>query len=266
MLFRSLDKTRKESHHAPFLATGLWHYYLVTEDIELITRLWPHVEAAVSFAIQMQTFHGEIAWALDKDNKSCADALVTGCASIYKSLECAICLADVFNEKRPVWEESRKKLGQALIHRSERFDRTWGSKKRFSMDWFYPVLCGVIQGRDAELRLQERWKTFVHPGRGCRCVSEEPWVTVAESCELVMALLGAGLVAEAHYIFNCLHTNRDDNGAYWTGYQTDLDIFWPKEKTTWTAGVVIMAADALYRITPAASLFTRVTLPETFYV
>jgi len=74
-------------------------------------------------------------------------------------------------------------------------------------------------------------------------------------------MMGAGLKTKAQAVFNGLHTNRDDQGAYWTGYQTELDIFWPEEKPTWTSGVVLMAADALFRITPAATLFTQVSLP-----
>ena len=32
---------------------------------------------------------------------------------------------------------------------------------------------------------------------GCKCVEEEPWVTVAESSELVLALVKIGLLSEA---------------------------------------------------------------------
>ena len=43
----------------------------------------------------------------------------------------------------PQWLLARERLGQALRHKPERFDRTWESKSRYSMDWFYPVLAGV---------------------------------------------------------------------------------------------------------------------------
>ena len=36
------------------------------------------------------------------------------------------------------------------------------------------------------------------PGRGVRCVSDQPWVTAAETCELVMALDAIGLHERAH--------------------------------------------------------------------
>jgi hypothetical protein len=258
---KPLDTTRKESHHGAYLATGLWHHYLITNDKPLLKRLWPHVEAAIEFALGMQTFHGEISWAMDKDGNSCPDALVTGCCSIYKSLECALGIAQVLEKDRPAWRFARTRLGGVLARHPERFDRTWESKERFSMDWFYPLLCGVLHGKEANDRLQDRWDLFIHPKRGCRCVSDEPWVTVAESCELVLALMAAGQRARAAQVFSWLHTNRDKNGAYWTGYQTKENIFWPAEQTTWTAGVVIMAVDALHQITPAANLFTSVSLP-----
>ncbi|MCD4677411.1 MAG: phenyltransferase domain-containing protein [Desulfobacula sp.] len=220
-----LDMTRKESHHGAYLATGAWHHYLITNNFELLQRLWPHVEAAIEFAIGMQTPEGEIAWAMTPDDKCFPDALVTGCSSIYKSLECALGIADVLGINKSSWKESRTRLGLVLARHPERFDRTWKSKERFSMDWFYPLLCGVLHGKKADNRLKDKWALFVHPKRGCRCVSDEPWVTVAESCELVLALISAGQKAKAAQIFSQLHINRDKNGAYWTGYQTKLDIF-----------------------------------------
>lgn len=124
------------------------------------------------------------------------------------------------------------------------------------MDWFYPVLCGIVSGPRAGLRLQERWEVFVRPGLGCRCVSDEPWFTVAETCELIMALTAAGYRARAARLFAELNRAKHRDGSYWTGYQSELDIFWPQERPTWTAGAVLLAADALAGLTPAANLFT----------
>ena len=46
-----------------------------------------------------------------------------------------------------------------------------------------------------------KWDTFVVPGRGVRCVSDQPWITAAETCELVMALDAIGLHDRAHELF-----------------------------------------------------------------
>jgi hypothetical protein len=255
-----LDTSRKESHHAPYLATGLWHYYLCTRDQDLVRDLWPSVRKAVDFACRLQSRHGEVAWAVKPDGTVCQDALVTGNCSIYKSLECGLLLGQELGKDTEGWREVRDDLGLALRTRPERFDRTWDSKARYSMDWFYPVLAGVLPVQSARQRLRERWDHFVVPTLGCRCVSDQPWITVAESCELVMSLLGAGHRNLASRLFSWLHVNRNSQGAYWTGYQMELDLFWPAECPTWTSGAVLLAADALTMATPAAHVFTSVTL------
>jgi hypothetical protein len=254
---------RRESNFVAYVATGVWHHYLVSTDRDFLFELWPVVDAAISFVLALQSEHGEIDWAVDASGNARPDALITGCSSIYKSLECAHNIAVTVGEHRPRWLPARERLGDALCHHPERFDRTWQSKSRFSMDWFYPVLCGAISGTAARDRIAARWSDFVEPGLGCRCVVEEPWVTVAESCELVMALLGAGDHARAVELYSWQHQWRSDSGDYWTGYQFAEDLLWPDERPSWTAGAVLLAADALTRHTAASTLFTGVTLLES---
>lgn len=254
---------RRESNFVAYVATGIWHHYLVSGDGQFLRNYWPSVERAVEFVLALQTGHGEIHWAVDSNGKPMEDALITGCASIYKSLECAINIALSLGEARPHWVESRERLGEALRKKPQRFDRTWESKARFSMDWFYPVLTGVFSENSARERLQEKWDEFVVVGLGCRCVNDEPWVTVAESCELTMALLAAGERGLAEEIYTQLHRWQDGDGGYWTGYVYRDKAIWPEEKTTWTVGAMLLAADALCGLTPASDLFTSVEiLPE----
>ncbi len=130
------------------------------------------------------------------------------------------------------------------------------------MDWFYPVLTGVVTGADARARIAARWDEFVEDSLGCRCEKQEPWVTIAESCELVMALLAAGDHARAVEVYSWLHQWRTSDGSYWTGYQMVEDLLWPDERPTWTAGAILLAADALTEHTPAAKLFCSVQLLE----
>tara|TARA_R110002110_G_scaffold333755_3_gene544756 strand:+ start:21769 stop:22848 length:1080 start_codon:yes stop_codon:yes gene_type:complete len=251
---------RRETNFVAYVATGVWHHYLITGDAGFLREMWPVVDGAIEFVLALQSAHGEIDWAVDTAGKPLPDALVTGCSSIYKSLECACNIAVTLGEERPHWYPARSSLGAALRSRPERFDRTWESKARYSMDWFYPVLSGALQGAPARVRLAARWDEFVHSGLGCRCVADEPWVTVAESCELVMALLAAGDHARAVELYSWLHQWRTDDGAYWTGYQFAEDLLWPDEQPTWTAAAILLAADALTGFTGAANLFTRVEL------
>jgi hypothetical protein len=251
---------RRESNFVAYVATGLWHHYLVTGNRGFLAELWPVVDRAMGFVLSLQSDAGEIDWAVDDNGSPRGDALITGCSSIYKSLECAHNIAVTLSEARPNWLAARHRLGDALRNRPERFDRTWESKSRYSMDWFYPVLTGVLTGAAARERLAARWSEFVEVGMGCRCVVEEPWVTVAESCELVMALLAAGDHARAVELYSWLHQWRSDQGDYWTGYQFVEELLWPEERPTWTAGAVLLAADALTQHTRAANIFTRVEL------
>lgn len=252
-----IDGTRAESNFVAYVATGVWHHYLITRDRHFLTELWPTVHEAMRFVLRLQAPSGEIYWAQDTRSGISRDALVTGCSSIYKSLECAARVAMTLGEDPERILAARRRLGDCLLHRPEQFDRTWPSKARYSMDWFYPVLTGVVRGDAARRRLERRWNTFVEPGLGCRCVSDQPWVTVAETCELAMACIAAGARDRAQTLFDDLRRYQAEDGSWWTGHAFADDVLWPDERPTWTAAAVLLAADALARITPASGLFTR---------
>lgn len=254
-----LDTNHRETHFVAYIATGVWHYFLTTGDSAFLQNCFPMIEKAIDFVVKHQSASGEIYWAVDAGGEPKKDALVTACASIYKSLACALAITRQLQIHKSGWQTAYEKLGDALRHKPECFDRTWESKERFSMDWFYPILSGVFSRQQARQRLQDRWHTFVEKDVGCRCVSDEPWMTIAESCELTLALVAAGQYDKAEAVFSRLHRWQDHDGGYWTGYNFRDDVIWPDEKTTWTAGVVLLAADALYKITPASGLFSLET-------
>ena len=129
------------------------------------------------------------------------------------------------------------------------------------MDWYYPVLGGAVRGKAAHDLLAERWDTFVEPGLGIRCVSANPWVTGAETCELVLALDKLGDHERARRVFAEVQHLRHGGGLYWTGYVFPDEVFWPHEQTTYTSASVILAADALSRTTPASGIFRGDGLP-----
>lgn len=251
-----LDKDHRETNFIAYIATGVWHYFLATGDSDFLQDFFPSVKKAINFTLHYQAPTGEIYWAVAQDGSPKKDALITACASIYKSLECAILCAQQLNQACDMWHQAHVRLGKALRHHPEYFDRTWETKARFSMDWFYPVLTGVVQGKAAQKCIAARWETFVENNMGCRCVSDEPWVTVAESCELTLALLAANEHAKALRLFSWLHQFMDSDGGYWMGYNFRDQVIWPKEKTTWTSGAILLAADALTQHSGAAQLFT----------
>jgi len=250
------DGTRAETNFVAYVATGVWHHYLISGNASFLDSMWETIRRAMAFVLDLQAPTGEIYWALDTRHGINKDALVTGCSSIHKSLECTAQIARTLGEDPSRYLQGQTALRHALLHRPERFDRTWESKARYSMDWFYPVLTGVVQGPAARARLDARWDTFVEPGLGCRCVADQPWVTIAETCELVLACIAAGRPQQGAELFRDLARFQAEDGSWWTGYAFADNVLWPEERPTWTAGAVLLAADALNRLTPAARLFT----------
>ena len=248
---------RRETNFSAYLATGLFHYFLIFEDKKFLERLFPSLEKAMEFVISSQTSKGDIYWAKEEGIEILDDSLITGSSSIYKSLECAIAIYNILGKPIENLKESRLSLKNSINNNPERYDRSWESKSRYSMDWYYPILCGVYDDKEGISIIDSKWSDFIVLGMGCKCVVEEPWVTVAESSELVIALVKLGLIEKAEHIFNSLHQWRDEDGLYWTGYVYTDEKFWPVEKPTWTAGAVLLAADSLYRFTRGSDLFLK---------
>lgn len=250
------DAGKVETNFVAYPATGLWHHFRIYRKQDTLERFFPMVRVAIDYVIGLQCPHGDIQWATSDRQPLAKDALVTACSSVLRSLECAIHIADQLNQPQRHWRAAHAALADALRNKPWRFDRTWESKQRFSMDWFYPILAGILSPAEARVRLQERWQEFVVKDLGCRCVNDEPWVTVAESCELVLACIAAGWREQAEEIYRWLGQWQDGDGGIWTGYSFRDKAIWPQEKTTWTAAAYLLAADALWQITPAADLLT----------
>ncbi len=180
------------------------------------------------------------------------EALLAGSSSIHHSLRAGVALAALLGEEQPEWELAGGRLGHALREHRDLFL----DKSEFSMDWYYPVLGGAVRGEAAHALLAERWDTFVEPGLGIRCVSTNPWVTGAETAELVLALEALGDRERARRLLADVQHLRTAEGSYWTGYvfptaPGEAGVNWPHEHTTYTAAAVVLAVDALTDTTPA---------------
>ena len=164
-------------------------------------------------------------------------------------------LGDELGHERPDWELSAAQLAHVIAHHEA---DAFAPKHRWAMDWYYPVLGGVLLGDVGRERLAERFDTFVDDGRGVRCVKDRPWITVAETCECVLAHLAVGERETAERLFSWVQQYRVDSGRYWTGTVfPDEGRFPTGERSTYTASAVVLAADALAGGSPASGLFTR---------
>jgi hypothetical protein len=249
-----VEQDKLDANTIAYIATGVWHRYLLTGDRGFLESLWPVVERAVDFVLELQTPRGEILWARHPDGTPWTFALLTGSSSVCHSIRCAVAVATELGHERPDWELSVALLAEVVRTRP---DGAFAPKHRWAMDWYYPVLCGALSGAAGREHLAERWDTFVMPERGVRCVSDRPWITAAETCECVMAHLSVGESERALDLFRWAQHLRLDDGRYWTG------MVWPDEQTfpgdetsTYSAAAVILAADALSGASAASHLFT----------
>jgi hypothetical protein len=250
-----VEQDKLDANVCAFVATGVWHRWLCRGDRGFAEAMWPVVERAVDFVLDLQTARGEILWARHADGTPWSFALLTGSSSMCHSLRCAIALAELLGHERPDWELSAARLANVIRHHEA---EAFAPKHRWAMDWYYPVLTGVVTGDEGRARLEARHGTFVMDGRGVRCVADRPWVTVAETCEYAMACLAVGDRERAEALYGWTPQFRTDDGRYWTGtVYPDEGRFPADERSTYTSAAVVLAADALTGASPASGLFTR---------
>ena len=251
----TVEDPSTETNMAAYIAVGVLHHWRIRRDRDFLERMWPVVRRALDRVVDLQLPFGGIAWSQEWDDHAPAtvnrEALLAGSASIYQSLRCGVALADLMDEPQPEWELAGGRLGHALREHRDRFL----DKSNFSMDWYYPVLGGAVRGPAGEAMIASQWETFVVDGLGIRCVSTNPWVTGAETCELVMALAAIG-DDRAEQVFADMQHLRSDGGKYWTGLVYPENVNWPVEHTTYTAAAVILAWDVLTGTTPGAGVMT----------
>ncbi|MBP2455415.1 prenyltransferase/squalene oxidase repeat-containing protein [Mycolicibacterium lutetiense] len=252
-----IEDANSDSNFCAYVATGVWHHVLITGDRAFAELMWPVVTRALDFVLGLQASGGEIYWAASPSGPV-EEALLTGCASVYHSIRCGLALADYLDDPQPEWEVAVGRLGHAIATHPEAFS----AKDTHAMEWYYPVLGGALRGAAAQARIDDRWDDFVVPGLGIRCVDHRPWVTGAETCELVMALDAIGDTRRATEQFTAMQHLRENDGSYWTGLVFADGKRWPEERTTWTGAAMILAADALSQTTAASGIFRGVGLPR----
>ena len=253
-----------DTNMSAYLAVGVWHHWLVRRDAAFVRRFWPIVRRGLDYAVSLQLPWGGISWSQEwrggRPGRVSPDALLAGSSSIHQALSCGVALAGLLDEPQPEWELAGGRLAHALREHRDRFL----DKSQFSMDWYYPVLGGAVRGDDGQALVESQWHDFVEPGLGVRCVSTNPWVTGAETCELVLALEALGDRDRALRLLGDVQHLRHLDGSYWTGLVFPEGVNWPAEQTTYTAAAVILAVDALSLATPGATIMRGSTTGPAF--
>jgi squalene cyclase len=78
-----VEDARLDTNVSAYVATGVWHQFLATEDLGFLEHMWPCVERAVGFVLSWQRPGGELAWSVEPDGTPGSYALLAGSSSAY---------------------------------------------------------------------------------------------------------------------------------------------------------------------------------------
>jgi hypothetical protein len=250
-----VEETTLDANVTAYVATGVWHHFVMTGDAAFLGTMWPVVDAAVGFVLDLQTPRGEITWARHADGTPWSFALLTASSSTYASLRGAEKVAAALGHDRPAWAAAADRLQRVIADEPAAFL----PKDRWSMDWYYPVLVGAVTGAAARERLAGGYDRFVMDGLGVRCVADKDWVTAAETAECAMAHLAAGEPATAGRLLHWADHLRHHDGSYFTGMVHPQRHHFPAgERSTYSAAAVTLAAAALAGAGPLVPTMGRV--------
>ena len=130
-------------------------------------------------------------------------------------------------------------------------------KHRWAMDWYYPVLAGVLPGDEGRERLAARLDAFVMEGRGralrVRPARGSPWPRPA-SAPWPTSPSASGTPPST--LFGWAQQYREPGGRYWTGTVYPEGVHFPGgEQSTYTAAVGRARRRRLSGAGPASELF-----------
>lgn len=238
-----VEEATLDANVTAYVATGVWHHFVVTGDAGFLESMWPAVDAAMEFVLDLQTPRGEVIWARHADGTPWSFALLTASSSTYASLRCAGRVAAALGHERPAWADAAARLRRVIVTEPA---GAFLPKDRWSMDWYYPVLAGAVAGDAARARLAAGHDRFVMDGLGVRCVADKDWVTAAETAECAMAYLTAGDTGTAANLLGWAQHLRHHDGSYFTGMvHPQRHLFPAGERSTYSAAAVTLATAAL---------------------
>ena len=248
-----VEQDKFDANVIAYIATGVWHHHLLTQDTGFVDTMFPVVERALDWVFALQQPRGEVLWARHGDGTPWSFALLTGSSSMYHSARCAYGLSQVVGAPREDWLERIERLGAVIRAEPE---GAFAPKNRWAMDWYYPVLSGAVRGQPAIDRLEARRANFMMKGLGIKCVGDRPWVTAAETAECAIAHLAVGDRDTAQALFDTTWRLRDSSGRYWTGEVHPEEVHFPGgEMSTYSSAAVLLANDALASTTSGSRLF-----------
>ena len=252
----SVEQDKLDANVCAYIAAGVWHHWLLTGDRGFAETMWPVVEKAIDFVLDLQTPRGEILWARHADGTPWSFALLTGSSSICHSLRCAIAIAELLGHERPDWELSAARLADVIAPPSPRPSRPstagrWTGTTRSS---------AASSSASAGAGPPRRALRHVRHGRQGRALRRRPPVDHRRRDVRVRRspTSPSASARRPSDLFCWTQQFRHDDGRYWTGTVFPDEARFPGgERSTYTAASVILGADALAGASPASGALHR---------
>jgi hypothetical protein len=224
-----------------YVATGVLAHLASTKDDAIAPELFAMVERALDYVVAHEHGRGMVPWAVGEDGSEATFGLVAASSSLVSSLRHGALLALLSGSDGTPWARAADRIAERVLEGS-----SWlADKGAFAMDWYYPVLCGVVSNARATDRLGEGASSFV-TADGVLCRSDRRWVTSAESAEAAIAYARVGDLETARSILCTLADKRADHGGYLTGLVYPERSEFPKgETTSYSSAAVVIAADVI---------------------
>jgi GH15 family glucan-1,4-alpha-glucosidase len=77
-LAHGVEDAKLDTNVTAYVAAGVWHHWLLTRDRGFLDEMWPVVQRAIDWVLELQTPRGEIIWARHVDGHPWSYALLTG--------------------------------------------------------------------------------------------------------------------------------------------------------------------------------------------
>jgi hypothetical protein len=224
-----------------YVATGVLAHLAMTRDGVGCDELYPIVEAALDYVAGHESGTGAVPWSVDGNGSESPLRLLTGSSSLVSSFRHGAELASRLGHDGARWRAVGDRLAAEIVVHEEGF----ADKSEFAMDWYYPVLAGVLSGDQARQRLSRGESGFV-TSDGVLCRSDRRWVTSAETAEAAIAYVRAGDSGMGRTLFATLADKQLRDGGYLTGLVYPERSEFPKgESTSYSDAAVLIAADVL---------------------
>lgn len=231
-----------DTNATAYVATGLHTYLEATGDGGFARGLLSLMRRALDFVVAHVDAVGALAWSVGPGGEEAPGSLLAASASVVASLRSGCVLARQLESPRRDWAKAAERIARRIT----RAESDFIDKSVYAMDWYYPVLAGIVGGGRARDRLLAGEERFLLPGFGVRCRADGNWVTAAETAECALAYWRAGLPGTAERLLELAQLLRDDGGAYVTGVVAPERVEYPRgERTTYSAAAVVIATDAL---------------------